>query len=182
MVIKSPILTRRLVLQNLNSKDVGMTYLGWMNDPEVLKALEIRFSKPQTVLELQKFVSNSNQSDDELLLGIFLQETMRHIGNIKLGAINANHKRGELGFIIGERGVWRKGYATEAIAAVAAYGLEDLGLFKIIAGCYASNAGSAKALINAGFQLEAVLKNHWLVEGRREDGFLFQISQLQVSG
>jgi RimJ/RimL family protein N-acetyltransferase len=148
-----------------------------MSDPEILRALEIRFSRPQTISELQEFASKCNHADDELLLGIFLQETMFHIGNIKLGAINSNHNRGELGFIIGEKSAWHKGYATEAISAVASYGLNDLGLFKIIAGCYSSNPGSSQALRNAGFQLEAVLKNHWVVDGRREDGLLFQISQ-----
>lgn len=173
MILDVPINTERLILRTLGTDDVGQHYLDWMSDPEILRYLEVRFSVPQTIYELEKFVTHVNASDNELLLGIFLRDSQRHIGNIKLGPICKNHNRADLGFIIGERTAWGKGYATEAIAAVSRFALTELKLAKVTAGCYASNQGSARALAKAGFGQEGRLSSHWSVDGKREDGLLF---------
>lgn len=176
MILDVPINTERLLLRNLDAKDVGQHYLDWMSDPEVVRYLEVRFSVPRTIAELAKFVANKNESDNELLLGIILRDSQRHIGNIKLGPICWNHNRADLGFIIGDRTAWGKGYATEAILATTRFALDELKLAKVSAGCYACNQGSARALEKAGFQQEGILHSHCVVDGEREDVLLFGIS------
>lgn len=178
MILDVPINTERLILRSLDAVDVGPPYLEWMSDPEILRYLEVRFSVPQTVYELEKFVTHVNASDNELLLGIFLRDSHSHIGNIKLGPICSNHNRADLGFIIGERAVWGKGYATEAIEAVSRFALTELKLAKVTAGCYASNHGSACALAKAGFVQEGRLSSHLSVDGKRDDALLFGITGL----
>lgn len=173
MIIDSPILTSRLLLRNLTAADVGARYLGWMSDADVVRFLEVRFAPEQTVETLTDFVEAANASSSELLLGIFLPGTSSHIGNIKLGPLWTNHNRADLGFMIGSRDDWGKGYATEAIAAMAAFAFSYLHLAKVTAGCYASNQGSVRALAKAGFAQEARLPSHWISAGRREDGLLF---------
>lgn len=176
MILDHPISTERLLLRTLHGVDAGPHYLAWMSDPDIVRYLEVRFSAPQTISELVKFVTHTNDSDNELLLGIFLRDSQRHIGNIKLGPVCKNHNRADLGFIIGDRAAWGKGYATEAISAVARFALDELKLAKVTAGCYASNQGSARALEKAGFTQEGRLRGHWSVDGKREDGLLFGIT------
>lgn len=173
MIIDSPILTRRLELRNLTGTDAGTHYLSWLADENISRFLEVRFSPISSLEPLAKFVELCNQSSSDLLLGIFLRDEARHIGNIKLGSICRNHNRADLGFLIGSREEWGKGYAAEAIAAVARFAFTELNLAKLTAGCYASNQGSVRALEKAGFVQEARLRDHWLYDGRREDGFLF---------
>lgn len=175
MIIDTPIFTPRLMLRTLTRADVGPRYLGWMSDADVVRFLEVRFSPEQTLESLTDFIEAANASSCELLLGIFLQDTSTHIGNIKLGPLWTNHNRADLGFLIGSRDEWGKGYATEAIAAMARYALGDLKLAKVTAGCYAGNRGSARALEKAGFSLEARLRGHWLSGDHRDDGLLFAI-------
>ena len=107
------------------------------------------------------------------MLGIFLREDGRHIGNIKIGPVVTRHARAELGYLIGDRSEWNKGFASEAIREVVRYGIEELGLAKITAGIYETNIGSAKALLKAGFKLEATISSHVIFNRRRIASQLF---------
>jgi len=79
------------------------------------------------------------------------------------------HGLGEIGLMIGERTAWGRGIATRAISIISRIGLEQLGLRKITAGCYASNAGSQKAFEKADFFVEGLRKDHFLIDGETED-------------
>lgn len=172
MTLDIPLTTTRLQIRSLSPDAIGDAYLAWMTDPEVLRFLEVRFAPAQTRESLSAFVGLMNASARDWMFGIFLRDGDRHIGNIKIGGIFPEHLRADVGFLIGERAHWGQGYATEAIAAVSDFGFASLGLQKIIAGCYASNVGSVRALEKAGYAHEAVLPGHWRLDGRREDGLM----------
>ena len=161
------------MLRSLTKSDLTPQYLHWLLDEEITRYLELRFSPKQTLETLENFVIAANDSSDTLLLGIFTRDEARHIGNIKIGPVCANHARADLGFLIGEREAWGKGFATEAIIAASRHALTRLGIAKVTAGCYASNRGSARALEKAGFALEARLPEHVSTDGVREDVLLF---------
>ncbi|HTL29311.1 MAG TPA: GNAT family N-acetyltransferase, partial [Tepidisphaeraceae bacterium] len=157
--------------------DIGARYLGWMEDPEVTRFLEVRFAGVKSVSELRDFVESVNESPANVLFGIFEKHSGTHIGNIKIGPIIREHARADIGYVIGERGSWGKGYASEAIKRVAKYAMEDLGLVKIKAGCYENNIGSAKALAKAGFAHEATVPSDCISDGRRVASLLFAMNK-----
>lgn len=113
-----------------------------------------------------------NINEDKYFLAITLNEDNRHIGNIKL-ALKPMHNTGEISLFIGDKSQWGKGIGTEAIALVRDFGLNNLGLAKLTAGCYAGNVGSARAFEKCGFQREAVLKSEYVSGERRLDGYRF---------
>jgi len=110
-----------------------------------------------------------NASEVDLLLGIFLAEGMGHIGNIRLGPVDRFHRHGAIGLLVGDKNCWGKGYASEAIGAVAEYALGPLDLHKVFAGYYAANAGSGKAFIKAGFKIESRAIAHCRFEKTWQD-------------
>ena len=167
MNLDKPLTTERLILRAMTAADASDIYLAWMRDPEVNRFLESRFSVPERKQDLVGFIESVNASPDSLLLGIFLRDDGRHIGNIKIGPVVTQHARSEIGYLIGDRAAWGKGYATEAIREICRYGFEEMGLAKITAGAYESNKGSAKALLNAGFVHEATISSHVVCEGSR---------------
>lgn len=182
MLLTEPITTPRLVLRPLTEADAAPPYLDWMHDPEILRYLEVRHAPQQTAADLAAFIAACNDTPSALLFGICLRGEGRHIGNIKLGSIDAVHRRADLGFLIGDRSVWGRGYAAEAIRAVAEFALSRLGLNKVVSGCYAGNAGSAGALRKAGFHREAVLAEHWRTdEGEFEDGWVFALRAKEIA-
>src|ERR1700750_2093462 len=128
MILPEPIETSRLRLRSLRQSDIGDTYLSWMNDAEIVRFLEVRFNGTQSLTDLQAFVDTMNASPNNYIFGIFRKDDDLHIGNIKLGPIIREHARAEIGYLIGDRRCWGKGYASEAIHRVAHFGLDVLGL------------------------------------------------------
>ena len=173
MLLESPITTLRLELKTLDVFNISSHYLSWVQNPEVTQYLEVRHAPPRSSAALLEFVDKMNADPHNLLVGIFIKDVDKHIGCVKLGPINAEHKRADIGFLIGEKSCWGQGYASEAIVALAEYALVRLGLEKLMAGCYEQNVGSAKALLKAGFSNDARQPQHAIFEGMRVDVLLF---------
>jgi ribosomal-protein-alanine N-acetyltransferase len=167
----APIVLGRLTLRTLPESAAGGPYLQWMQDPEIVRYLEARF----TALGrdgLAEYIRFMNADPDVALLGIFVTETDEHIGNIKLGPIDRNHRVGDVGLLVGAKAHWGKGYATEAIAGLTAWALETLGLHKLTAACYDVNERSRRAFLKAGWVEEGRLREQYESEGKRVDRVL----------
>ena len=178
MVISKSLETPRLILRTMNAADASDRYLSWMRDPIVNQYLENRFSVPEGVQDLITFIEHINATPDSILFGIYLREDLCHIGNIKIGPIVTRHARSEIGYLIGDRKSWGKGYASEAIREICQYGFKELGLLKITAGVYETNTSSAKTLIKAGFVHEATMPSHVVCEGRRIGSMMFGLDRI----
>jgi [ribosomal protein S5]-alanine N-acetyltransferase len=173
MKLNSPLIGKDIFLRSLSLADANITYLGWLSDPVINSHLEVRFSPPKTTDDLVQFITVANASSHTLMVGICLQENGLHIGNIKLGPIDWNHQVGDIGFLIGDKEHWGKGYASKSIAMLAEYAFAYMGIAKLTAGCYSENEGSRRALLKAVFFEEGMRRSQWLVDGKRQDGILF---------
>lgn len=160
--------TERLILETLTPENMSDDYVAWFQDPDVLQYLEARHTT-RTREKIIGFVQNMLESKDNLMLGIFLKGNKKHIGNIKLGPVNKIYKRGDIGLVIGDKGSWGKGYATEAINGVCDIAFKTLALRRVQAGAYASNKASVRAFEKAGFSHEGVFKDYWLLDNEPED-------------
>lgn len=160
--------SERIYLRGVTLEDVTDAYFHWMNDPEVIQYLESRFY-PQSRDGIRAFVQSFQGNQNNVFFAIILKEDNRHIGNIKLGAINWIHRLAEIGLIIGEKDTWGKGFATEAIRLVSDYAFKCLNLHKVSAGCYGINQGSVRAFQRAGFEVEGVRPKHMFCEGNYVD-------------
>lgn len=157
-----------VALRLLRAQDVTDDYIAWLNDPEINRYLESRFTI-QNRAGVEAFVNKMLDDDRVLFLAIHDLGLGRHVGNIKLGPVDRPHRLGEIGLMIGDRAAWNRGIGTAAIRLVMAIAKHELGLRRLTAGCYASNVGSAKAFEKAGFRVEAVRPAHFLLDGRPED-------------
>lgn len=156
----------------LQPHDVNSNYVSWLNNSTVNCYLESRFST-HTIESTRTFVEKCLIDPTTLFLGIrTLEFGYNHVGNIKLSPIDQHHKGGEVGILIGETEVWGKGIASRSISMLIEIAKKELGLRKLTAGCYASNVGSKKAFLKAGFHIECQRKNHVLLNGQPENIFL----------
>ncbi len=168
-----PILkARRIYLRVLRPSDVNAAYCRWMNDPLVIQYLESRFQKADKT-SIRNFVRSVNLDSVSCLFGIRINETHQHIGNVKLGPLDIHHRRSEIGILIGETSFWGKGYASEAISLIVKFALEDLGLHKLTAGCYAPNEGSVGLFKKCGFSVDGIRKAHCFYDGDFVDAIQF---------
>lgn len=156
------LVSKRIHLRPLSMADCTALYVAWLNDPGVNRYLETRHV-PQTLERVREFVAGVNARDDEHLLGIFLDEGDRHIGNIKVGPVSCHHLVADVSLFIGEQGAWGYGYATEAIVTVSRFAFTELGVRKLAAGMYAPNQASYKAFLKAGYKPEGLRRKHYLL-------------------
>ncbi len=164
----------RIFLAALNPENLSVAYQKWMKDSEILKYL----ANPDGNYELgnlKEFVANMNESASNQLLGIFLKEGGRHIGNVKIGNIHPKHRHADVGIIMGDKTLWGKGYATETIKLVIQHAFHTLKLHKLIAGMFAANPGSYKAFLKAGFQKVGCYREHYWIDGAYCDAYLLEI-------
>ncbi len=159
---------KRLRLREVRTSDASGPYLEWMNDAAVLKYTESRFQS-HSKEDLCDYVTRINASPEFVFRAIMLGDTGRHIGNIKLGPIDWNHRFGDIGIIIGAKDCWGKNYAAESIRLLADYAFSVLKLHKLTAGCYAINEAGIKAFIKAEFVREGRRSSQYFCDGRYVD-------------
>jgi RimJ/RimL family protein N-acetyltransferase len=151
----------------LQPTDVSDAYVSWLNDAEINRYLESRFVT-HTAESTRQFVQGCVTNNKTLMLGIRCRWLDgRHVGNIKL-EINAPHRSGEIGILVGSKDVHGKGVATQSIRMLAAIAREQLELRRLTAGCYASNKGSERAFVKAGFVVEGTRPAHFLLDNQPE--------------
>jgi len=160
-----------LYLREVRLSDVEGNYHRWMNDPEVTRYLESRF-RPHSADSLREYIVARQKDQQTLFLAIVLENGDRHIGNIKLGPIDWIHRVGDIGILIGEKDCWGKGYAREAITALARFAFDTLNLHRLTASCYAVNEGSARTFQSVGFSIEGVRRGHYFCAGGWVDAVL----------
>lgn len=161
----------RIYLRRLVLADVTPRYCRWLNDPEVNRYLESRFRR-HTLRSLERDVQGMLADARNVFFAIVLRDGDRHIGNIKLGPILKEHRLADMGILIGEKDCWGQGYAAEAIQLLVGYSFQVLRLHKVTAGCYASNQGSLKAFLKAGFVQEGLRRKHCYCQGKYVDDIL----------
>jgi [ribosomal protein S5]-alanine N-acetyltransferase len=181
MTISGERLTLRILTPDDIAGELGEHYVAWMNDSDITQFLESRW-QTHTMESVRAFVAAMHASQRDFQFGMFLNEsgsqtgsqTGLHIGNIKIGSIDQNHQRGDVGLLIGDKAAHGKGYATEAITLATRIGFEELNLRKLTAGMYAPNVGSYKAFIKAGWSDAGVQKAHYFYNGGYVDGLLVE--------
>ena len=164
----SAIKTKRLTLKPLKPADVTKAYVVALNDKAVVRLTGAKYFH-WDAKKLREYAISANTPGKSLLLGIFLKDNSRHIGNVRLFNFDKNVRRAELGIMIFDKREWGKGYAGEALKAVVRYGFTILGLHRIHADYYSNNKGSAKIFKRAGFQTEGVYRDHFILDGKFMD-------------
>ena len=162
--------SERLHLRPLCKDDASPAYAAWLNDPQVNRFLEIRHQQ-HSIESCRQFIEAVNNDPAHRLFGIFLTETGEHIGNIKIGFINQYYDTAQLSLFIGSTHAWGKGYATEVIRLVTRHAFEDLGLWRLEAGCYSENFASLRAFMKSGYAVEGFFRKNVVLSGKRQDCF-----------
>jgi ribosomal-protein-alanine N-acetyltransferase len=153
-----------LKLRPLRLSDVGADYVGWVNDPEVVRYLEIRFQS-HTADDVRAFVEAVNARPNEFIYAMEVVSAARHIGNIKVGPIHPVHGCADVSLFIGDRGWHGRGMATRALHLVQQVAFEHLGVRKLCAGVYVQNTASLKAFDKAGFRREGLRVGQYTLDG-----------------
>ena len=99
-------------LKPITVNDITPAYVGWLNDAEIVQHTEQQF-RNTTLEDVSDYVALMARSKTDLFYGLFYEGT--HIGSIKLGKINPDHKTADLSYVIGDKSFWGMGIASKMI-------------------------------------------------------------------
>ena len=143
----------KVYLRPLESDDLNAKYLGWLNDPEVNRYLEIGLF-PYTKHQLEQYYDRLAETTNNVILAVAEKATDLHIGNVKLEPINWVHRTAVFGILIGDKSKWGNGYGTEATKLALDYAFDRLNLRKVSLGVVVDNTAAFKTYQKLGFVVE----------------------------
>ena len=161
-------------LRELKEEDASQEYCNWLNDPEVNKFLE---TKKTTIEELKQYIKEKRENPDCLFLGIFLKDTNKHIGNIKLEPVDFENKKATLGILIGDKNYWGRGICTEAVKLLVDYVFENLNLEKVDLGVISENKAAINCYLKAGFRIKKIEQRAIKYDNRFYDKVIMDIEK-----
>jgi len=159
--------TSRLLIVPFSEKYLTPRYVGWLNDPQVVRYSEQRHKKH--TLELCRQYWQSFIDSPHFFWAITaIDSSVGHIGNIN-AHIDKMNSVADVGILIGERTAWRKGYGLEAWVAVCNYLLRDAGIRKVTSGTIAANKGMLRIMEKAGMVADGRRIRQYMVDGSEVD-------------
>lgn len=111
---------------------------------------------PMNGVSEREWLEGLYKSRDKFAFGIVLKEEERLIGSCELRLAAGPHRSADLGIALAGAGYQGKGYGSEALGLLLAYGFETLGLHRITLSVYENNARGIRCYEKCGFRREGV--------------------------
>lgn len=166
--------TDRLILRQIGT-DQRDPLFEILSDPEV--ARYDYFEPLSSVDEAVRFIRRYHEELDdmeEITWGLYQKETDELIGTCCLGDFCDEARRAEIGYALNRR-FWNRGFATEAVKAVIAFGFKSMDLNRIETTITPGNDASVKVLKKLDFTLEGIVRERDLIKGKLEDGIIMSM-------
>lgn len=143
-------------------------YFAWLNDLSLDLYTE-RSYFPNTLEKMRAYYELGARQDKMLLLGIFDNETNKHIGNITYSDINYLHQRAFIAYMLGDRSFEGKGITTDASLMLMYYGFNKLNFHRIDGGVANIHPASRRVCEKVGLLVEGEQRDYFQRNGQRFD-------------
>jgi RimJ/RimL family protein N-acetyltransferase len=153
--------------------DLLPMYLRWFADVEVTRFMSLRC--PPTEKMEQDWFERMGSSPNDVVWAIVLKEGDRHIGTVGIHQIDWPNRRALTGTMIGEKDVWNKGYASEAVRLRTRWAFREMGLEKLTTRVFLDNVGSRRVLEKAGYRQFGIARRDEWRDNRWHDLWLADI-------
>ena len=165
-----PIEGDAVILREFNRSNITDNYLGWLNDPEVVRYSNQRFTlhtHKSSLDYFQSFLGTNN-----IYLAIYLKKEDLYIGTMTI-YISTVHETADIGLLIGDKTSWGKGIGQESWKLIVDWLIEVVGIRKVTGGALRSNAGMVQIMVNSGMKIDGVREAQELLDGRAQDILFF---------
>jgi len=162
--------SKRLFLSPFTEADVTNNYVRWLNDPEIVRFSNQRFrshDRESCLAYLRTFLDSDN-----LFLAIRLVGDGCLIGTLT-AYVSPHHGTADMGLLVGERGLWGRGFGREAWNLLLYHLLQIRKLRKVTAGTLRCNIAMVKIMERSGMHIEAIRLQQEIVEGEPQDVLYF---------
>ena len=172
--------TRRLRLRRIRPSDAEAIF-AYCSDPAVTRY--VTFATHRSLADTRKFLRASEKGYRQggpPHWAIIRRSSGELIGLCGFLPLEARHRRGEFGYWLGKPH-WGRGYATEAVEALLAYGFRKMKLNRLQARVVVRNRASARVLEKAGMKLEGVLRQFENLKGKFPDLRMYSMLQREFA-
>jgi RimJ/RimL family protein N-acetyltransferase len=167
MVTLSEIATARLRIVPFEERHLTDRYIGWLNDPAVVRFSEQRHRKHNRA-SCRAYFEAMTESNNFFCALEHLPSESRHIGNVTV-YVDRPNQLADVAIMVGDRSVWGSGVGFEAWAAVLHTLIEREGFRKVTGGSVAPNRAMIRIMEKAGMQPDCRRRAHYLIEGNPVD-------------
>jgi len=162
MIIKG----EKLLVKEFSIQDIDDAYIGWLNDPIV-----VRYSNQRFLKHTKETCVKYWESFDSLSRFFFILEEngdKKNIGTMTV-YISKEHGIADMGIMIGDKAVWGQAYGQDAWNTVAAWLFDLKKIRKITAGTNSCNKAMIKIMERSGMKLEATKVMQECIDGEYVD-------------
>jgi len=161
-----PILLRRLQVEDIDDR-----FASWFQNQELMQYYRGN-PRPMVRQDLIDEFLDFEKVGEVFVYAIVVEGRNLVIGTIKIGPVHYAHKTSDLVVMIGDINFHGKGLAVEAIKLGNELAFKEHLVRKLHGGMYANNKASIGAYLKAGWVIEGILKDHYLVDNLSMDRVL----------
>ncbi len=167
MAAEHVIQTPRVRLEPFTLKHLTSTYVGWLNDPDVVRFSDQRF-RTHTRDTCRAYLESFAGSPNGFWAVILRAEDPAHVGTINM-YLEPHHGVADFGVMVGDRRVWGRGIGFEAWRALCEYAFRRLNVRKVTAGTVSVNASMRRIMEKARMIPDGVRTRQCLIDGTEVD-------------
>lgn len=165
-----PLQGSKVRLRQFEQADITNTYVGWLNDPRVVRFSNQRFVHHDRESCLRYLASFQNSPN--LFVSVRSVEDDRALGTMT-AYFAIHHGTVDVGILMGDPTTWGKGHGRDAwnTLTLSLIGLPSIR--KVTAGTLSVNIPMIRLAEGSGMQLEGVRKAQEIVDGEAVDMLYF---------
>jgi len=156
----------KVLLRSFTASDINDTYIGWLNDPDVVQFSNQRFRRHDQESSLRYLASF--EGTDNLFISVRRLSDDSPVGTMT-AYVSSHHGTVDVGILIGDKAVWGMGYGQDAWNTLTNWLLERDDIRKLTAGTLACNHGMIKLMERSGMHHEATRREQEIVNGQAVD-------------
>ncbi len=165
----------RIFLSVLQRSDIPF-FVRWFSDLELMVYLG-QPGMAYTAEQEEEWYERIVRDRDSKTFAIVVRDDQRLIGTVTLSDIDHRRQRAALGIAIGDKDAWGKGYGSEAVRLMCAYGFTFLNLYAIYLWVLGCNRRAYQAYLKSGFREAGRLRGGIVVNAQRYDDILMEITR-----
>jgi len=150
----------KIVLQPFQESDITSEYISWLNNPEVVKYSNQRFTTHTK--ESSQLYLNSFKESSSLFVSVRSEQGSLAIGTMT-AYVSEEHGVVDLGIMIGAQAEWGTGYGQDAWNTMINWLMKSCEVRKVTAGTLRCNLGMIKLIERSGMILECTRPGHELL-------------------
>jgi [ribosomal protein S5]-alanine N-acetyltransferase len=156
----------QVLLKPFCARDISSEYVDWLNDPEVVKYSNQRFTTHS--IESCKAYLASFDGTPNRFIKIEQKDGGRFVGTMTV-YVSVPHRTVDVGILIGRPSLWGKGVGQDSWNTLLRWLLDQPSVRKVTAGAMRCNRAMVKIMERSGMAMEAVRPQQELLDGVPQD-------------